>query len=55
MSGVQVSDLIQRKEKKRKILTAVSIIHLQPIKEKREEAPDRNFYRLRKWIMGKVT
>ena len=23
-------------------------------KEKREEAPDRNFYRLRKWIMGKV-
>ena len=42
--------------KKRKILTAVSIIHLQPIlKEKREEAPDRNFYRLRKWIMGRVT
>ena len=42
--------------KKRKILTAISIIHLQPIlKEKREEAPDRNFYRLRKWIMGRVT
>ena len=36
-------------EKKRKILTAFG-----PLKEKREEAPDRNLYRLRKWIMGKV-
>ena len=41
--------------KKRIILTAVSIIHLQPIlKEKREGAPEWNFYRLRKWIMGRV-
>ena len=41
--------------KKRKILTTVSIIHLQPIlKEKREGAPEWNFYRLRKWIMGRV-
>ena len=41
--------------KKRKILTAVSIIHLQPIlKEKREGDPKWNFYRLRKWIMGRV-
>ena len=42
--------------KKRKILTAISIIHLQPIlKEKREGAPEWNFYKLRKWIMGRVT
>ena len=39
----------------RKVLAAVSIIHLQPIlKEKREGAPEWNFYRLRKWIMGRV-
>ena len=66
MSGVQGSNLIRRKKhrhygesvcvwKKRKILTTVSIIHLQPIlKEKREGAPEWNFYRLRKWIMGRV-
>ena len=66
VSGVQGSNLIRRKKhrhygesvcmwKKRKILTAVSIIHLQPIlKEKREGAPEWNFYRLRKWIMGRV-
>ena len=66
MSGVQGSNLIWRKKhchygesvcmrKKRKILTAVSIIHLQPIlKEKREGAPEWYFYRLRKWIMGRV-
>ena len=66
MSGVQGSNLIRRKKyrhydesvcmwKKRKILTAVLIIHLQPIlKEKREGAPVWNFYRLRKWIMGRV-
>ena len=66
MSGVQGSNLIRRKKhchygesvcmwKKRKILTAISIIHLQPIlKEKREGPPKWDFYRLRKWIMGRV-
>ena len=66
LTVVQGSNLIRRKKhrhygesvcmwKERKILTAISIIHLQPIlKEKREGAPEWNFYRLRKWIMGRV-
>ena len=53
--GRNTAITVSRSVCKRKILTTVSIIHLQPIlKEKREGAPRWNFYRLRKWIMGRV-